>query len=50
MERLEDKVRGHDAETEKYREKIAEAANSIQDAWILKVIHDFIIGMTKEGD
>lgn len=33
-----------------YREKIVEMTNQINDTWILKTIHDFIVGMTKEGD
>lgn len=37
-------------EKEWYREKIIEMVNQINDAWILKTIHAFVVGMTKEGD
>ncbi len=37
-------------EKEWYREKIAEMVAEIKDVWILKAIHNFIVGMTKEGD
>ena len=33
-----------------YREKIAEMVGQIEDVWILKAIHNFIVGMTKEGN
>lgn len=32
-----------------YREKIVEMVKRIEDVWILKTIHKFIVGMTKEG-
>lgn len=33
-----------------YRDKIVELIELIEDEWILKTIHNFIVGMTKEGD
>lgn len=33
-----------------YKEKIIEMVEQIEDAWILKAIHNFIVGMAKEGD
>lgn len=32
-----------------YKEEIAEMVWQIEDVWILKQIHKFIISMTKEG-
>lgn len=32
-----------------YRDKIVEKIGQIEDEWILKTIHNFIVGMTKEG-
>lgn len=42
MDRLEDKVCVHDAEVEKYREKIVEMVGKIENARILNLIHAFI--------
>lgn len=33
-----------------YRDKIVKLIELIEDEWILKTIHNFIVGMTKEGD
>lgn len=37
-------------EEEFYREKIIDMVNQIENVWILKTIHNFIVGMTKEGN
>lgn len=33
-----------------YQQKIIEIVSQINDEWILKSIHDFVVGMTKEGN
>lgn len=33
-----------------YRQKIIDKVSQINDAWVLKSIHDFVAGMTKEGN
>lgn len=50
MEKSESKTYLNDAEAEEYRKKIAAMVGQIEGVWILKAIHNFIAGMTKEGD
>ena len=33
-----------------YKNNIIDMVNSLNDAWILKTIHNFFVGMTKEGN
>ncbi len=41
---------GKQKELEQYRKKIIEIVEQTEDVWILKIIHNFIVKMIKEGD
>lgn len=36
------------ATVDRYKEKIVDMVNRINDVWLLKAIHNFVVGMTKE--
>lgn len=44
------KVTSANETAEAQRKEIIEITKGIEEAWILNVIHGFIIGMTEKGD
>ena len=44
------KIKDAKQEVKWYRERIIDMVNQIEDVWILKTVHNFIVGMIKEGD